>query len=685
MKPGLLVVLIYCIQVTAFTQDYPRQAYNLEKLADEIFPLQDLDLNYEELYENLAQLLSNPIDLNQAGPEELRSLFVLREEQIAQFLRYRQEQGPLLSVYELQAVPGFDPATLYRLIPFVTVNDPSAVLGKTFIKRVVSEKNNFFIARYEHTLEDKKGYLPETDSSSRYAGSPDKLYTRFRINRTGDFSFGFTMEKDAGETFSWRPHNKQYGFDYQSFHGQLMNKGHLKNLIVGDFQAQFGQGLLLGSSFGMGKGSESITTIRRSNLGFLPYTSLNEYGFFRGAAATASLNRNLTVSGFISNLGRDARLNETSPDEITIISSLGTTGMHRTPAEIQSRKKIDEMNIATIVNYKDRSWDAGVIFHHTQFSTPILKDPTPYNQFSFSGNQNSNLGVFLNYSWKNLTFFSEAAQTIGHGNALAAGVLGSLTRKLDISLLYRNYAKNFYTFYSNAVSENTLPQNESGFYWGWKYLFSKQYSLAGYVDLFRFPWLRYRSYAPSEGNEWLLRFNYQPSKTTTLFVQVREEAKARNLPGEFNLYQTGQGVKRNLWLNADYAATSHLSFKTRAQMSTYTIGGHRTRGIAIVQDLNLDFHRLSISTRYALFDTDDYDNRQYVYERDMWLTFSFPAYFGVGVRSYVMLQYKLSQHIDLWFRWARTEFKDRSTIGSGGETIFGNTKNDLKFQARLRL
>ena len=190
----VVLILILCLMaVLTHAQDYPRQTYNLEKLADEIFPMQDLDLNYEELYENLAQLLSNPIDLNAAGPEELRSLFVLREEQVDQLLRYRTEQGPLLSVYELQAVPGFDPATIYRLVPFVTVTDPSQSINKNFFKRVTSERNNFFIMRYEQTLENKKGNLSDTDSTSRYAGSPGKFYTRFRVNRTGDFSFGFTL------------------------------------------------------------------------------------------------------------------------------------------------------------------------------------------------------------------------------------------------------------------------------------------------------------------------------------------------------------------------------------------------------------------------------------------------------------------------------------------------------------
>lgn len=117
-------------------QDYPRTDYNLEKLADEIFPIQDLDLNYEELYENLAQLLTNPVDLNLASAEELRSLFVLREAQIEEFIRYRQEQGRLFSIYELQAIPGFDLDIIYQLIPFTIVSSSTGLFDKSLVMRI---------------------------------------------------------------------------------------------------------------------------------------------------------------------------------------------------------------------------------------------------------------------------------------------------------------------------------------------------------------------------------------------------------------------------------------------------------------------------------------------------------------------------------------------------------------------
>ncbi len=687
MKSERVIVFFFTITIAfAIAQDYPRKDYNLERLADEIFPMQDMDLNYEELYENLAQLLANPIDLNKATAEELRALFVLQENQVEELMRHREENGPFLSVYELQSLATIDLQTLYKLMPFIQVRNESDQLDKSLIKRVFSEENNYFILRYERTLEDRKGYLPETDSTSRYTGSPDKYYARFRVNRTGDFSFGFTMEKDAGENFSFHSSDKKAGFDYYSMHAQVMNKGKIKNLVIGDYQAQFGQGLTLGGSFGMGKGSETITTIRRSNLGFIPYTSLNEAGFFRGAAITYRMSPSLLIHAFGSHIYRDGGITQdtTRTEGAQYFSSFLATGFHRTASELANRKQIEETNYGGVVNFRKKSLDAGLLFHQTLFSLPIYRNPTLYNQFSFNGSQNTNAGAFLNYTFNNVVFFSEVSQTIGHGRGIVAGVLGSITRQLELSLLYRKYDRDFYGLYSNAIAENTFPQNETGMYWGWKYSFSKRYSLAGYMDLFKFPWLRFRGYAPSNGSEWLLRFNYQPGKTVLIFLQAREESKIRNLSTETPNYQTAIGKKKSYWVNLDYAAGKLWSFKTRAQFSSYHLS-NITKGFALIQDVNLDLGRIAISTRYALFDTDDYDNRQYVYERDVWLAFSFPAYYGVGVRNYLLIQYKITKKIDVWLRWAHTRYTDREEIGSGNDLIKGNVKNDLKFQARIRL
>jgi hypothetical protein len=115
------------------------------------------------------------------------------------------------------------------------------------------------------------------------------------------------------------------------------------------------------------------------------------------------------------------------------------------------------------------------------------------------------------------------------------------------------------------------------------------------------------------------------------------------------------------------------------------LAGKTTQGMAIMQDATVDWNRFSFSGRYVLFDTDDYDNRLYAYEQDVLLAFTFPAYSGRGIRHFVMMHYRLTEKIDCWIRWSTTRYTDRDTIGSGGDTIIGNTQNDVRFQVRIRL
>jgi len=90
------------------------------------------------------------------------------------------------------------------------------------------------------------------------------------------------------------------------------------------------------------------------------------------------------------------------------------------------------------------------------------------------------------------------------------------------------------------------------------------------------------------------------------------------------------------------------------------------------------------SFRVAWFNTDSYNARIYAYENDLLYTFSIPAYYGKGFRTYLNLRYPVSKRIDFWFKIANTSWNDRKTSGSGYNKIDGNNKTELKFQLRLK-
>jgi hypothetical protein len=104
----------------------------------------------------------------------------------------------------------------------------------------------------------------------------------------------------------------------------------------------------------------------------------------------------------------------------------------------------------------------------------------------------------------------------------------------------------------------------------------------------------------------------------------------------------------------------------------------------MMQDLIYEHNRFSLTARYALFDTDDYDNRQYVFENDVWLAYTFPAWQDKGIRSYLLLEYKFSRAFTLWLRMAHTTYINRTAIGSGPDRISGPERSDIRLQLRLR-
>lgn len=675
---------------------------DLDQFIQSLFAVQDQDINYEDAYESLYLLYTNPLDLNRATYEQLADLYVLSQYQIQQFLDYRRRNGNLLSIYELQAIEGFDLETIYKILPFVTVAESTfAADTRSLWQRILSEENRYLIYRHSRILEQQRGFRPlgigDTLRSglpqTRYLGSPDKIYMRFRVSHLRDFSIGFTAEKDAGEPIAWNPLRRQFGMDFWSAHAAVYNRGRLKALMLGDYLIQAGQGMLLAAGFTVGKGAETVATVRRSNTGVRPYTSVIENGFFRGAAATVGLGRT-DVTPFISFARRSANINFTAADTASDVDILGEafinsivpTGFHRTPRELNAKNAISETTGGITATYRssDGNLEAGGTAMLTRFSVPLRPIDRIYNRFEFNGTLNHNIGGFFSYNYRNFNFFGEAARSASGGMGALGGFVSSLSAKADMAMLYRRYDRHFHSFYGQSFSEGTRPINEHGMYWGIKIKPSLRWTLAAYYDLFRFPWLRFLADAPSTGSEWLARLSFQPNKKTMLYAQFRQETKGRNLRDNLTIMDVVvPSVRRNFQLNVDFRAEQIVTTRSRIQWSSYQQeGGNLTQGFAIAQDLVLDFRWVKISSRFALFDTDDYENRQFMFEKDVLYAFTIPAYYGRGFRNYYMVQFNIGRKTDLWLRYAFTELRNQNTFGSGLDLIEGNRRSELKVQLR---
>ena len=106
--------------------------------------------------------------------------------------------------------------------------------------------------------------------------------------------------------------------------------------------------------------------------------------------------------------------------------------------------------------------------------------------------------------------------------------------------------------------------------------------------------------------------------------------------------------------------------------------------MALIQDIVFDAGKLKLTMRYAIFETDDYDNRQYSYENDVWLAYSMPAYSGVGVRKMAIVEYKISRNLSVWLRYSHIRYENLQFIGDGLDRIDRDQKDDVKAQVVVK-
>ncbi len=669
MRRLIVFLTALCLGLIPDSGAQQRPEINLDEFIQKLAATQQEDANYEDLYEALLQFYLNPLDINKASADELRSLFVLSEIQIQELISHRTDYGPFESLYELQSMDSFDMETISNLLPFVILGNRvkwSDITGAG--KRAT---DHFFLLRTEQTLQKSAGF-----TDGKFLGSPQKVYARYRLSHPRDFSLGMILEKDAGE-----PNLA----DYFTAHFQLQNKGNLRNFILGDYQLQFGQGLIVSGGYAAGKGGESIYTTRRSDLGVRPHNSVLEGGFFRGAAMTWTL-RKAELTAFGSFTKRDASQNTDVEEREDVFSSILISGLHRTETEISKKGVLNETNAGFNARRLFRGGHIGITALHTGFNKFIERNEVAYARFEFKGKENLLIGPNFSYSWQNFNFFGEAARSSSGGLGAIGGFVASLSPQFEWAVNLRNFDRDFHSFYANAFGEGSRTINERGIYTGIKYTPVRGVNLSAFYDRFTFPWLRYLVDAPSAGNDYLVRLTVKPTKKWVFYTQYHREQKQKNMPDNETVSDyLVNTYRQNLLAHFEYSVSRTFKTQTRLQYNSFRYETLPTsRGLALIQDLEGTAGPFQLKGRAAFFRTDSYDSRIYAYENDVLYAVSFPAYYGKGSRFYLVARYGLNRHIDLWVRAAHTILRGVDRISSGLNEIPDNQKTDFKAQIRYK-
>ena len=662
MKTGCLIIWMLFVVGLSRAQD-PAVQQALEDLMESTGQEPDENIDFQEILDDLSYLGQHPLSINWASKEELQRLHFVSDIQIDDLIEFRNKTGQIYSIYEMAAIEGFNPDLLQKLEPFLSFE----IQGDTHKNK---KSDNDIIGRSTRAFSNSQGGV----DNPNYEGSMERYYLRLK-HTSRHLEFGVVAEKDPGEAF-FAGSNKN-GFDHVGAYGNFKIGPAGQRIFIGDYRINFGQGLVANQGFSMGKSAET-TQIFRSGQGIRSNSSTDENQFFRGIASQLKLGP-ITFMPFVSLRTLDSNIDtiEGKP----YFGAFQTSGYHRTISEIAGKNTLEQMVGGGYTGFSYRRWSIGITGIFTRFNAQINRSDEPSNQFLWEGKENFVAGIDWKGSVKNVFLFGEAAASANNGKALLTGILLSPASNAEFTAVYRNINKTYFSFFSNAFTESSRINDEHALYLGFKFFPAPRWTLRSYADFFQYRWIKYTTAAPSNGTELFAQLTYRASDRTEFYLRYfQEEKKIKVISGNYK-YNEPQQINR-FRLNFSQKVSEHFSLKSRIELSLYS-KLEDEKGILVYQDVIYKpvGRRFSMNGRLAYFDTDGYNSRLYAYENDLLYSFSIPALYGNGIRTYINLRQTFSKHLSMWLKVAATHKISPTQTEEPSES---DTISELKVQLRYQ-
>ena len=635
--------------------------------------MQDGDFSedqYEEMYYSLSDMAQNKININTATRQELESLPFLSEMQVMDIMEYIYRHGAMKSINELMSIESIDYSTRQILQEFLYAGDKPD-------KGFPSMHNIIKYGKSELSLYSKIPTYKRVGDTSEgdYLGYPYKFWARYSFTYANSVRIGIVASQDAGEPF-FSGINKT-GFDQYSAFIQLNGIGRVETLVAGRYSIAAGMGLTISSAFSLGKTS-MLQNMGRQRNALRPFTSASESGYLQGVAATIRLSDNLRLTPFLSYRKTDATLNEDGT-----VSSLIYTGYHRSQSEINKKNNTSISVGGANAHWTHGDLSIGATAIYTHLSRPLNPNKSAvYKQIYPEGNDFFNAS--LNYSWLHYPFSVSGESAINEKGAIATlNTLGwHLSQYVELMGIYRFYSFNYYSPHANAFSEGGKTQNESGIYIGMKWQPRYGVEIMAYTDFAYFAWPRYGVSQSSYANDNVVNCSWksgswQFSGRYRLHLRQKDSKSVSGLSWRAE-HRLRVGAE---WTAGRWTSKSQLDVSSAQSSSS---NKSVSQGYMLTENIGYDAGKWQLFAGGKYFHTDSYDSRLYSYERAMPHTFSYPAYFGHGIRYSLVAVWTPIPSLQFTAKAAVTNYFDRSTISSGQQQINASSACDIEMGLRWR-
>ncbi len=678
----LLVILAFSTlssSALAQTDDWDRL---LEELAEESYSTDaddDADALSDQIDE-LTELHEHPLNLNEATREQLSGLPFLNDVQVEAILGYRARYGAFRSEGELRLVPELGARELrwLRLCAYIGSETPAS--APSYHKPYRHE----VMTRLDVPLYEREGW-------SWARGVANRL--RYTAQLRGHWDFGLRAEKDAGEPMFDRQNPL---WDAWGAHVMLAGWRFVDRLIVGDFKASMGEGLVINNGFHLGK---QLTSLWRRPDVIRPHRSAEEARFLRGVAATITITPPISFTALYSYRQLDATV---QPDNS--VRTINTSGLHRSASEIARQRTLGCHTTAAHLAWNHPAARLGASAMYQYYDHQFRQGSALYRQIYPEGYQFGAVSADYSLRLGHLYVSGETARSFaahsvepeaanpssGNGWATLNKASLRLSPNSSFSVVQRFYSRNYFSALASAYGENSRVQNESGLTLLVDADRIGPFALRSFADFFYSPWPRYTMTRASRGVEAVAQATCSLNRTHQLVFRYafksKERSDLRYRTHRLRLTYAGNFTER-LAMQASAFAT-HVAVASLSQHTT---------GVAFVPRITYSTasQRLRYSLLAAIFATGlaapntytsaDYDSRLYLYEPSLFQSFGLISVYGKGERVAASARWQPSPRLQLQAKCGITHYRDRDVISSGITMIKSSWKTDLQLLLRWLL
>ena len=522
----------------------------------------------DQVVERLADYIQRPLKINQASLSRLLDSGLLDRYRAMSLLDYRSRHGDVLSLTELSFVDGFGETFARDLAPFISFETLTLPGGR--MKENVPLRTDL----------NYKGGMKYSGSVQWMSGLKSRL--EFGDKLTASFALTSPYGRFNPDTFNYTA-------------GLLVNFPKIRTkMIAGDFNARFGQGLILWNGLSLGSLSSPVALMK------------NPVGL--------SLSSSFTGNYAFSGLGLETVIGKWVMSGITALPDIkyGWKG----------RKVLPSLNLSRYGRYG-----------HIAF--------THYSFFSLGSEDLRNMSSFdARFCFAGVDVFGECAfDWVNAKAAVVAGTIIPAGEVLRLGTVLRYYPAVFDSEYSGAMYSVSSASNEYSVTMSSELNLARKHRIVFTMDGACLPVPKKGDRGGSMQFKGLISWEGQVLNWLSLKLRLTERFRT-----------WGEAFRTDARLDV---LTDLGEFRVNMRLNALNCSG---LGLLSYVEGAYTKDRVSIWLRQGFFKIDEWDDRIYACERSAPGSFKVPAYYGRGLWTALTVSAKLSRFCKMYLRSSCTAY-----------------------------